>query len=66
MKIHEMQMAKNKKKAEIHLLEPRARGSDNRGFANKGPCGGIERGKTHYMATSGSRNLVQWKTLKSH
>mmetsp|Transcript_43586 Transcript_43586/g.57735 ORF Transcript_43586/g.57735 Transcript_43586/m.57735 type:complete len:144 (+) Transcript_43586:692-1123(+) len=59
-------MSKNKRKAEIHLLEPRARHADNRGNGNKGPCGGIERGSTHYMAQSGSRNYIQWKTLKSH
>jgi len=66
MKLQEKQMAKNKKKAEIHLLEPRARLSDNRGNANKGPCGGVERGNIHYLSQSGSRNYVQWKTLKSH
>ena len=29
---------------EIHLLEPRARTSDNRGAGNKGPCGGTVKG----------------------
>lgn len=51
-------MAKNKKKAEIHLLEPRGRTSDNRGYGNKGPCGGTEKGPIHYMASSGSRNYI--------
>ena len=47
-------------------MEPRARRSDNRGFKNAGPCGGTERGNTHFMASAGSRNYIQWKTLKSN
>ncbi len=48
------------------MLEPRGRLSDNRGYANKGPCGGIERQPLHYMTQAGSRNYIQWKTVKSH
>ena len=48
------------------MLEPRARISETRGMVNKGPCGGTEKGNVHYMATSGSRNYIQWKTLKAH
>ena len=48
------------------MLEPRARPSDNRGAGNKGPCGGTVKGKLHYMAAAGSRNYIQWKTVKSH
>ena len=51
---------------EIHLLEPRGRVSENRGTANAAPCGGIEKGHLHYMASSGSRNYIQWKTLKAN
>lgn len=65
-KIAEHEMAKNKRKAEIHLIEPRSRLSENKGYANKGPCGGTERGYLHYMTQAGSRNYLQWKTLKSH
>lgn len=65
-KLQAKEMAKNKKKAEIHLLEPRGRISDNRGFVNKGPCGGTEKGMTHFMANAGSKNYIQWKTLKTH
>ena len=74
-------MAKNKKKAvsqsifvsqssffqqEIHLLEPRARTSAFKGVVNDAPCGGTERGNIHYMASQGSRNYIQWKTLKAN
>ena len=51
---------------EIHLLEPRARNSDNRGYGNSGPCGGTEKSSLHYMAAANSRNYIQWKTLKAH
>lgn len=33
---------------------------------NKGPCGGAERGELRYLASSGSRNYFQWKTVKAH
>jgi len=39
------------------LLEPRARSTD-RGYGNKGPCGGSEKGPIHYMASTGSRNYI--------
>ena len=48
------------------MLEPRGRISENRGSVNKGPCGGTEKGNTHYLAASGSRNYIQWKVLKAH
>lgn len=47
------------------MLEPRARPGD-RGFNNTAPCGGTERGAIHFMATTDSRNYIQWKTVKSH
>ena len=40
--------------------------STNRGSVNKGPCGGTEKGLTHFLAASGSRNYIQWKVLKAH
>lgn len=51
---------------EIHLLEPRARLSENRGIANKQPCGGTLKGPIHFMAAAGSRNFINWKTVKAH
>ena len=48
------------------MLEPRARLADNRGAGNHAPCGGVERGHIHYLSQAGSRNYIQWKTLKSH
>ena len=39
---------------------------ENRGAPNKGPCGGTEKGPAHYLTSSGSRNYIQWKTVKAH
>jgi len=55
-KIEDRVMEKKHKKAEIHLLEPESRTYEVRYAANKGPCGGVEKGAAHYMALAGSRN----------
>ena len=47
------------------MLEPRARPTE-RGYNNTAPCGGTEKGPIHFMASTGSRNYLQWKTIKSH
>ena len=40
------------------LLEPRPR-LDSMGYkANNAPCGNSVKGKVHFLATPGSRNLV--------
>lgn len=61
-------LAKHKKAAkkkhyhpEIAMLDPKPRTFSNTSSINPAPCGGADRGFTHYMAMPGSRNYVQWK-----
>ena len=46
---------------EIAMLDPKPRTFSNTSSINPAPCGGADRGFTHYMAMPGSRNYVQWK-----
>jgi len=47
------------------LLEPKARTFTDRNLPNEQPCGGTQKGKTHYLAEPGSRNYLHWRVLKA-
>ena len=51
---------------EISLIEPKSRLYSNLSAPNQQPCGGIDKGLVHFIATPGSRNYFQWKVSYPH
>ena len=47
------------------MVEPKARIGTDRNLANRQPCGAAEKGPTHYLARAGSKNFIQWRTVKA-
>ena len=45
------------------MVEPKVRVFANTSLINSDPCGKSDKSYVHYMATPGSKNLVQWKVL---
>jgi hypothetical protein len=43
---------------ELVMVDPKPRTFSNTSNINPPPCGGADRGNTHYMAMPGSRNFV--------
>ncbi len=46
---------------EMLLLDPKPRLLMNLSEPNNQPCGGLEKGPVHYLASPGSKALLQWK-----
>ncbi len=56
--------AKSAPPPEAILLTPQSRKVDNMMNLNTPPCGGAVKGRTHFMATPGSRNYIGWKVIE--
>lgn len=46
------------------MLQPRPRKDSRSTKANEPPCGDGVKSKVHFLATPGSRNLVEWRTIR--
>lgn len=49
---------------EFYLVSPIVRRKTQGSLVNQSPCGGIQKGHTHYLTKPGGRLLVQWNVIQ--